>query len=63
MWWMGKGTQDGSEMDWRGGDAEGLQGQGARSRTCPGVSWQVRQWVDADWAATGFAVMGKHAFL
>lgn len=58
---MGKGTQDGDELDRRGGDAESLQGHGARSRTCPGISWQEGQWVQADWEATGFAVMGKHA--
>lgn len=64
MWQMGKGTQGGSELERRGGDAESLQGHGARSMTCPGVSWQVRETmgtVQADWAATSFAVRGKHA--
>lgn len=57
----GKGTQDGSELERREGDAENLQGHGAKPKTCPGVRWQEGQWVQADWAAPGFAVMGKHA--
>lgn len=47
------------ELARRGGDPESLHR--ARSRTCPGIGWQEGQWVQADRAAPGFAVMGKHA--